>query len=278
MIRFWCECGRELQATEQYVGGQAVCPACGRTMTVPASDQPVRVASAGGYAPLDPRRHAIESGPPAAWQAEPRPRRNRLATGAVVLGGLCLVVLFSAALLRYWRPKTKVEPADEPDEVVYLIQGLSDDDPDVRSYSATRLLTMDLGEHTAEVVEPLTKLLGDPHNNIRTSAAKALGRIGKEATSAAGPMAPLLSDPDVDVRREAAIALGQIGSGDERAVAALGKALRDPDEDVRHAAAEALGKIGPAARSAVAALQDAARDGDQETRTRAERSLRQIGP
>jgi hypothetical protein len=39
MIRFWCECGRQLQAREADIGRLASCPLCGQTATVPESDQ-----------------------------------------------------------------------------------------------------------------------------------------------------------------------------------------------------------------------------------------------
>ena len=38
MIRFWCECGRQLQATENMIGQAASCPLCRRITVVPASD------------------------------------------------------------------------------------------------------------------------------------------------------------------------------------------------------------------------------------------------
>jgi prepilin-type processing-associated H-X9-DG protein len=38
MIRFVCECGRQLQAREDDVGKKAKCPSCNRIMTVPSAD------------------------------------------------------------------------------------------------------------------------------------------------------------------------------------------------------------------------------------------------
>src|SRR5262245_24734752 len=97
MIRFWCECGRQLQATERSIGQAAVCPMCERTTTVPATDQLNRGPHPGGYAPLDRGRYAFESGPPA-----PRPepaveggRGSGLATAAVVFGVLSFPFMLS---------------------------------------------------------------------------------------------------------------------------------------------------------------------------------------
>ncbi len=39
MIRFACECGKQLQAREENAGRQAVCPACGRRQLIPAAGE-----------------------------------------------------------------------------------------------------------------------------------------------------------------------------------------------------------------------------------------------
>src|SRR5688572_21612089 len=39
MLRFVCECGRQLQAREEDIGKKAKCPSCGAITTVPAEDQ-----------------------------------------------------------------------------------------------------------------------------------------------------------------------------------------------------------------------------------------------
>jgi len=54
VIRFRCECGRELQADTGSVGLLARCPLCERTTTVPAVDEPVDSAPAA-----DERRATI---------------------------------------------------------------------------------------------------------------------------------------------------------------------------------------------------------------------------
>jgi hypothetical protein len=40
MIRFWCECGRQLQARAEDIGRLAACPACGKTTPTPDRSQP----------------------------------------------------------------------------------------------------------------------------------------------------------------------------------------------------------------------------------------------
>src|SRR5262249_13113875 len=49
MIRFVCECGKQLQAREDNAGKLVLCPACQRQLTVPAA-----LASSTGFQPEEP--------------------------------------------------------------------------------------------------------------------------------------------------------------------------------------------------------------------------------
>jgi hypothetical protein len=44
MIRFQCECGRQLQARDDQAGRRAACPSCGRSQTIPDSATDIQVA------------------------------------------------------------------------------------------------------------------------------------------------------------------------------------------------------------------------------------------
>src|SRR5262249_50615135 len=114
MIRFWCECGRQLQATEQHVGQAAVCPLCERTTTVPATDQSRPGAWQDGYAALDRGRYGVATDVATARveapASEPEPSSGTATAAAVcgllsfpfmlgVLTGLPALVLGAAALL-----------------------------------------------------------------------------------------------------------------------------------------------------------------------------------
>ncbi len=75
-------------------------------------------------------------------------------------------------------------------------------------------------------------------------ALESLGKIGDP--TAILPIMRLLDDPSPDVRSAAAKAIGRVGGGAATgAVPALLRALSDPEEDVRHAAAQAIGEIDP---------------------------------
>ncbi len=119
MIRFTCECGRELQAPEEYAGKQAACPNCQRVNAVPLGDRPAP-ASEGVQVP---RAQAPTEGvqadrpdEPLPERDEPRPRRRAReddrepraapatsgkAVTSAILGALsvfCFVILFFLGL------------------------------------------------------------------------------------------------------------------------------------------------------------------------------------
>jgi hypothetical protein len=74
MIRFNCDCGRVLQAPEEYAGQQAVCPACQRVNVVPADDAPGRVAVQPVAPPAVAPVRADE--PRERYEDDRRPRRR----------------------------------------------------------------------------------------------------------------------------------------------------------------------------------------------------------
>jgi prepilin-type processing-associated H-X9-DG protein len=68
MIRFACECGKQLQAREEYAGRITRCPDCGRELPIPEA------AEAEGAAPLEERITPATPGPvpgPRSDHAEP---------------------------------------------------------------------------------------------------------------------------------------------------------------------------------------------------------------
>lgn len=126
------------------------------------------------------------------------------------------------------------------------------------------------------IIEHITALLQNSNENVRVSAALALGEIGGEC--ALNALLPLLKDEDYTLRRAAVDALGEIGG--ERALNSLLSLLKDEDIvlhwPVRWEAAYALGKIG-SERAFDALLSLLIKDSDQDVRRAAGYALGQIG-
>jgi HEAT repeat protein len=116
-----------------------------------------------------------------------------------------------------------------------LLSYLKDNENNIRGSAATALGK--IGSEKA--VEHLINALSDDAKNVRGSAATALGRIGSE--KAIEPLIKALNDEANNVRGSAATALGRIGS--EKAVEPLIKALSDKASDVHRSATVALARI-----------------------------------
>ena len=88
----------------------------------------------------------------------------------------------------------------------------------------------------------IVKYLSHPDQNVRFSAAFALGCFCDDEPAISGLLA-LTRDEDADVRDWAVFGLGVLGSADSTEIrAALLRCLSDTDEDVREEAAVGLGK------------------------------------
>jgi HEAT repeat protein len=127
-----------------------------------------------------------------------------------------------------------------------------------------------LGDMACAEAEPqLLAALDDSRREVRSAAARSLGRLG--VTAAAHPLVAALvagrvpagvagealvalgadvvpelreiaADPDPRIRASAIALIGRLGDSRDAAVARRG--LRDPSAEVRAAAADALGRIG----------------------------------
>lgn len=150
-----------------------------------------------------------------------------------------------------------------------------------------------------QAVAPLLSALRSGTDDVRTHAARSLGRFG---SAAADKLISMLDDSEIDVQTAAAVALGE--TGDENGVKPLMTALRSSEDSLRTAAARALGKIGGTAvdslitelrdvfwdvrvaaavalgetgdERAVKPLEAALRDSERAVRSAAERSLEQL--
>lgn len=137
---------------------------------------------------------------------------------------------------------------------------------DLRRVYAAAILG-EIGDPSA--VEPLTRALKDPNDDLRCQATGAIAKLGRRAVE---PLAAMLTDPDPEIRTVAAGILGDIGGA--TAVEALVKALRDRDPDVQGAAAGALFRMGDLA---VDPLIAATKDPDKNVRLYAAGALKYIG-
>ena len=110
----------------------------------------------------------------------------------------------------------------------------------------------------ASAVPALIAALEDERENVRASAAYALGEMGPVAAEAVDGLVALLTDESEEVRRHATSALGMIKVPVSKTVPALVKVLEDrEDTDLAFFAAQALTRIGPDATEAVPALREA---------------------
>ena len=110
----------------------------------------------------------------------------------------------------------------------------------------------------ASAVPALITALENERENVRASAAYALGEMGPVATEAVDGLIALLTDESEEVRRHVISALGMIKGPVAKTVPALMQVLEDREEtDLAFFAAQALTRIGPDATEAVPALREA---------------------
>ncbi len=191
------------------------------------------------------------------------------------------------------------------DGIPFLTNGLSDEDSQVREFSA-----WGLGQMGADLSDPavfgLINALGDNVQAVKRSVASALGQAEPQkdrvqllkeilaiseahtriaviqvltdfdTPSAYEVIVPALKDPDPRVRQSAVSGLGELA--DRRAVPQLRKRLlKDSDQGVRTEAAFRLGKLGdtddiPSLKKAMKA------DSSSTVRIWAQWALQQIEP
>ncbi len=156
-----------------------------------------------------------------------------------------------------------------------LTKALSDSNENVRESAAYAL--GNLGEHAKEAVPELTKALSDSNEEVRARAAWALGEMGGHAKEAVPELTKALSDSNEEVRGSAAYALGNLGEHAKEAVPELAKALSDSNDWVRARTAHALENLGEHAKEAAPELAKALSDSDEIVRARAAEALGTLG-
>ena len=130
----------------------------------------------------------------------------------------------------------------------------------------------------APAVPALITALKDERENVRASAAYALGEMGPVAAEAVDALVALLTDASEEVRQHATSALGMIKVPASKTVPALIRVLEDPeDTDLAFFAAQALTRIGPDATEAVPALCEALMSESAYVRGFSSEALSRIG-
>src|SRR5262249_32768426 len=100
-ITFTCDCGKSLQAEDQYAGRKTRCPACGRELPIPGRADAVQAADT-----MPPAATARREEPSERRWAEradefgegPRTSGKAIASMVVGIVSLCLPVLIPAAI------------------------------------------------------------------------------------------------------------------------------------------------------------------------------------
>jgi HEAT repeat protein len=134
---------------------------------------------------------------------------------------------------------------------------LKDPDDEVRATAATAI--GNLGAKAEDAVPALiAQLEKDKFKEARETAARALGRIGKAAPKNRSAVKPLkkaaVEDPDPVTRTVALGALAMMDEDVPAQIAALRKFLTHDEALVRMKAAHALGMIGTPAKAAAAEI------------------------
>lgn len=175
--------------------------------------------------------------------------------------------------------------SSSPEAVSAVVEAFSDEAPLVRRFAAGGLA--EVQAPTTPTLLALGRLLRDPENDPRESAARTLAaltpRAPADAAAELGPMlAAAAADSQESVRSHAIEALGGLGPRGAREVPAMRatfeRALGDPSESVRAAAADALGKLKPGVPWTVALLTKALSDPVHDVRKMAVVALEKIGP
>jgi HEAT repeat protein len=177
----------------------------------------------------------------------------------------------------------------DPARAVPLLRDvLTDRDPSVRKKAAETL--GGFGKNSAGAIGGLVLLLADADEDVVKPAAEALGRIDgnwlqtEPARKAIPGLMKRLRDPLGAVRTNAAAALGRFGKDAAAAVTALVLCAADAVKDVRAAALVALGRIdedwprSAVAKKAVPQMERLRESDDAEVKNAAGSLLKKINP
>ncbi|MDZ8092973.1 MAG: HEAT repeat domain-containing protein, partial [Nostoc sp. DedQUE05] len=182
----------------------------------------------------------------------------------------------SAGLIGKGRLREYRVALGEQQEVLAELLGLLKDENQNVRYSAALALG-NLGKASPQVVEALLGLLKDESWRVRDFAASALGKLGNASLQVVEALLGLLKDESMNVCVSAASALGKLGNASPQVVEALLGLLKDESESVRNFAAYALGNLGNASPQLVKALLGLLKDESWRVRDSAAYALGNLG-
>jgi HEAT repeat protein len=162
-------------------------------------------------------------------------------------------------------------------EWVKALQG--DTDVKVRRVAVYALQYFGVNQHQRTVTPLITAMREDTSEEVRESAAAALGSLSAKARKDMVPgyrveavrdalAAALRGDKAGRVREAAATSLGRLENDAAGAVGPLAAALKDSHAGTRAAAAETLRRLGPDAADALGKLQEVMQDATADRATR----------
>jgi len=158
--------------------------------------------------------------------------------------------------------------------VPYLVSNLKDQHQDVRRSAASAL--GEIGPPAKSATTALIRALKDDDMGVRSAVARALFKTGGDADVIVSALVNSLDDADVDVLEAVTYALDRLEPGNA-AVPHLVNSLASKTSVVRIKAASELGTIGPDAKTAVPDLINTLRDPDEDVVVAAVHALGKIG-
>ena len=156
----------------------------------------------------------------------------------------------------------------------FLVDGLEDPQPGVRSFSAAAL--GEFGPLASAHLPALRSTLVDKDMTVRVYVAEACCRITPKDPVSREVLLRSLKHEDRMVRETAAYALANLKFGQAECVEALQSVASDTEPSVRAAAAFALGEIGDTSAATRGVLNQATQDEDTEVRVAAKMALRRL--
>jgi predicted NACHT family NTPase len=174
---------------------------------------------------------------------------------------------------RLW--KYQAELGEKEAAISFLLLRLEDENEDVRMSAAQAL--GGFGNASETVINALLLRLQDGEKEVRGQAAFALGRLGNASEIVISSLLLRLQDEHQLVRASAAFALGKFGNASESIISALLLRLEDGDNSVRASAAEALGKFGNASEIVINSLLLRLKDGDKRVHRQVAQALGRLG-